>query len=119
MKKQKTYKELKAIWYKKLEKSGFEDIESDEDHLKSWTADRVKKHIHTWREREQYYYMATEFLDTYKFETPLEKTIWEYHANGISVRDIVILLSKVRIKTNRDAVWLTIRRLVNRMKLGV
>ncbi len=48
--------------------------------------------------------MAESFLNDYKFESRVERIIWEYHANGISIRDIVKLLQKVRIKRHKEQV---------------
>lgn len=61
--------------------------------------------------------MATKFLNDYKFETNRERIIWEYHTEGISVRDIVKLLKKARLKrVYRRIVWETISKLENTMK---
>lgn len=114
--KNEQYKKLEEYWYKKLEKDGFNDVESSEDHLKMWTSTMLKKSTPTWRAKEHYYYMATQFLNDYKFESNRERIIWEYHANGISVRDIVVILKKVRIKLKKDAVWLIIKKLQAAMK---
>lgn len=104
------------MWYKKLAKSGFEDIETDEQHLKVWSSKFARKtSLDSWQAKASYYTMATNFLNDYPFETPRERIIWEYHANGLSVRDIAITLNKVarsrRTKTNRTTVWLAVKRL--------
>lgn len=115
-KKLSDFDKLKAKWYKKLEKSGFEDIESSEDRLKSYSnkfarKDEYMNSVDTWETKAEYYYIAEYFLNTHKFNSKLEKSIWEYHANGISVRNIVNILKKVRIETNKIVVWDTINRL--------
>ncbi len=99
------YEKLRAIWYKKLEREGFNDIEQDEDNLKSWSSQFKRKvSLDSWQAKAAYYYMAESFLNDYKFESRVERIIWEYHANGISIRDIVKLLQKVRIKRHKEQV---------------
>lgn len=64
-----------------------------------------------------YYNMAHHFLTEYQFESELEKVMWEYHAEGLSIRNIVKVLNSTKaINTNRERVWKTIRRLVVLMK---
>lgn len=120
-KKAKSYEELKKIWYTKLKKSGFEDAESDENHLKTWSSNKfaAKALVQNggWQAKAAYYQMAERFLAEFKFETRLERQIWEYHTNAISIRDIAETLNKTKvINTNRQAVWLVIRRLEDIMK---
>jgi hypothetical protein len=106
------YKKLRAKWYAKLKKSGFEDIESDDDNLKDWSSKfEREKSLTSWKAKESYYYMATSFLNSYRFVTELEKAIWEYHSNGLSHATIANLLKKTKIKTNRTTVGLVIKRL--------
>ncbi len=111
------YKKLRKVWYKKLAKSGFEDIESDDSNLKVWSSKFThEKTVTSYKAKEEYYYMANSFLNSYSFETSLEKTIWTYHAEAISIRNIVKLLKKVKIKTNRQTVFLILKNLKNEMK---
>lgn len=108
---------LKDFWYKKLHKSGFEDIERDE-----WTLKRPLSKIFQrrdglvksgrWEMRQQYYYMAEHFLNSYKFDSKFDENVWMYHSNGLGVREITKTLNKLRRKkkTNRDAVWKIIKK---------
>lgn len=109
------YKKLKEIWYKKLAKSGFEDIELDENTLKKGTRSSEfarPRSVKSWRSKEAYYYMATHFLHEHTFTSSLERAIWEYHSNGISGRDIARLLTSVRSKKiNRMTVWRIVKKL--------
>lgn len=100
------YKRLRDIWYAKLAKDGFEDIEDkDSRNLKKWSVKLVLHVPQVAREaREQYYRMATDFLNDYKFKSSLEKIIWEYHANGMGVRDIADTLKKAKVIV-RTAAW--------------
>lgn len=115
MSNQANYKKERAKWYAKLKKSGFEDIEANENSLKSWSSKFVradKTSMTSWQAKQEYYYQTTHFLNSYKFESNLEKAIWEYHSNGISVREIAALLNKTKvIKTNRQSIWLIIKKL--------
>jgi hypothetical protein len=115
------YKKLRTKWYAKLKKSGFKDIEADDDHLKVWSSKfSEQKSVTTWEAKEAYYYMANHFLNTYKFKSNLDRIIWEYHSNAISVRSIAKLLNKTKaIKTNRQTVWLTVKKLRDIMKLNI
>ncbi len=116
------FKALQKVWYDKLAKSGFEDIERDEENLKfplinKFSESEKETYLEHWKAQRDYYYMATHFLNSYKFETKLEEIIWAYHAEGISVRDIAKLLNRVKKeKTNRTSVWQIIKKLEKTMK---
>lgn len=113
------FQKLKTKWYGKLKKSGFEDIESDEDNLKVWSSIfYLRRSNISWEAKASYYQMASNFLEEYKFTSNIEKIIWEYHSNGIGVRDISKLLKKAKIKsvkTARTSVWLIIKKLRSSM----
>lgn len=92
------------------------DIETDEDNLKLWSTRFFARHSHEQIQAKQaYYQMAENFLNEYKFETKRDQIIWEYHSNGISVRDIVKVLRKVRIEIGRQTVWDAVNRLRKKM----
>lgn len=94
----KEFKRLKKLWYAKLEKSGFEDIESDEDNLKVWSSRWARKrYVADAASRAEYYNMATRFLIDYNFDDEIDRIIWEYHSNSISYRDIAKLLKKAKV----------------------
>lgn len=114
LKRKKTeFEVLKEKWYKKLKKSGFNDIEQDEDNLKAWSSKFATQKVKDLYESKQaYYYMATQFINDYVFSSKIDQIIWEYHAEGISMRDIAKTLNKTRtITTNKDAVNIIIRKL--------
>lgn len=118
------YDELRKIWDKKLKKTkseeypnGFEDYETSDGKLKRWSTDfRRQQSLDSWEAKEAYYRYCRYFLNDYTFKTRREEIIWEYHAEGISIRDIVTLLKKVRIKMNRDSVWHVVNELQTVMK---
>ncbi len=118
------YEKLKKVWYKKLADSGFVDIESNSDRISSTHVSRfsgLKKYgefSNEWRaSKEMYYRYATSFLNEYQFETELEKTIWEYHSNGMSSRQIALTLKNVGLfKYGRMAIWRRLQKLKKTMK---
>lgn len=118
------YDKLRKIWYKKLSKvkdenypDGFSDIEFEDETLRIWsTPFQRKKSIISGAAKETYYRHCRYFLNDHKFSTRREEIIWAYHSEGISVRDIVKLLKKVRIKMARTQVWEVINKLEKIMK---
>lgn len=112
------YELQRAIWYKKLEEDGFRDIEQDEDNLKVWSSKISRgRRLELGESREAYYHMATRFLNDYQFSSDKEKSIWEYHTNGISARNIALLLQAANIKrSGRMTIWRNINRLSSFMK---
>ncbi len=118
------YEKQRDIWYKKLKKEGFDDIESNEDNLKSWSSRfATKRSVELQQDREAYYTMATTFLNSYAFESPLEKAIWEYHVEAISIKDIAKLLRKAKVrkiagkyKVDHNSVWSVVSKLEKAMK---
>lgn len=110
--------QLQQFWYKKLEDEGFEDIEQTDGKLKSWSSRFAHSRIQELREeKEPYYYMCNQFLNEYKFDSRFEQIIWEYHSNALSSREIAKIFDKAKVyKTNRQTVWLIIKRLEKAMK---
>lgn len=121
------FKKLKDEWYEKLKTTkskeypnGFQDIEKDEDTLKKYSFQSVFDNTKNkdWQAKATYYQMATNFLEDYKFSTTIEKLIWEYHANGISLRDISKLLTKAKVTSifvNKDAIFAIVQKLKKSM----
>lgn len=118
--KSKEFKELQREWTKKLKKSGFEDIEQDEDHLKSWSYEFFREYDENkFKAKEEYYNMASEFFNNYHFENSTDKFVWFQHSEGVSIRDIVKMLKVKRIKSYRFKVHETIKRFRRLMFLGL
>ena len=107
-----------AIYYKKLKREGFDDIEYPNGSIRSaFPKNARNKAPDYWEHIHEYYYVANHFLHEYQFETKIDKIIWTYHAEGLSVRDIANTLKKVKIKKKqRGAVHNTIKRLESIMK---
>lgn len=135
----KSFKSLQKQWYKKLEESGFHDIESSEDFLKSYSLDIVQNHDHVAesnspyiaekkegmikskslvREAKMYYYrIAEHFLYYNRFHSKLQKEIWQKHSEGESYRNIAKFLNTLGLKEkyNKDKVAKIIKKLVIKM----
>jgi len=119
--KQPSYSQLRKIWYGKLKKEGFDDIETTQGYLKDYSSRVMRKNDHenlldSWPSKIAYYDMCTTFLNEHKFEAKLDQVIWEYHTNGISNRNIAKLLKKVKIYTNYESIRLIVKRLQTIMK---
>jgi len=114
----KDFLKLKAKWYKKLKSAGFEDAETTTGKLKISAKEVLRDYrLATKQSKEDYYAMADTFLNEYAFETDLEKTIWEYHVNGLGVHAITDTLRKARItKSNRTTIGNIINDLREVMK---
>lgn len=83
------FKELQQEYYQKLEESGFEDIEdrdSANEWLKNWNMTIPSSDC--GGDKEEYFYMATQFLNICDFKNETEKRIWEMHTEGLSIREI-------------------------------
>lgn len=123
--KKSDFNKLKAKWYAKLAKSNFKDIEKNEYELiePSSIFTRTKGRSESsltevgWAAKRDYYNMATDFLAVHPFESKIDRIIWEYHANGLSCRDIAATLNKVRKKkTDKTSVWEIVHKLEVIMK---
>lgn len=112
------FKKLKAVWDKKLAKSGFNDIEQEDENLKTWTTGILKKRtsIEAYKAKETYFQLAGQFLYSHKFDSKEDMLIWKYHSDGLSSREIVKELKKSnKIKIYRMYVSQLIIKLRNQM----
>lgn len=120
---------LQNKWYSKIKKLGFEDIETASELLKRPTSVRrfgIKTRAPLGDEAEQlriiidakqvYYSMASQFLQNHSFDSKREKTIWMYHTEGLSVRDISDTLDKAGIPMSKDKVHRVVSKLRSIMK---
>lgn len=124
------FKKLNAKWSKKLEKSGFEDIEQPADfksgapdgNLKKWSASFFSNPSRfdaaKYEAKEEYYRLAGQFLHEHRFSHRDEKALWEMHSEGLSIDSIVSMFKAKKIeytmgrKINRRFTHETILRLV-------
>lgn len=116
------YESLRKIWYKKLKAKGFDDIETASGALRGHSTEFSRPRAE-WQggglaAKAEYYRLADRLLNEYEFANKRDKIIWEYHTNGISVRDIAKILHKAKVKgtVNKDTVATTVQRLRDIMK---
>jgi len=93
----KPSKQLIKKWYDKLAKSGFEDIEDNLGYnnvLRHHASDFGGQDAELVSYKQEYYYLATQYLNLNKFESTIEQKIWELHSDGETVRGIAKQLKK-------------------------
>lgn len=110
--------ELKVVWYAKLKKSGFQDIETDRGVLKTWSSRFASKKVQRdYDAKMTYHYMAAQFLNNYKFASRFERIVWEYHSEAISADDIAEVIFKLKItKLKKASLHTTIIRIIKRLR---
>lgn len=114
----KTLEEQKTKWYARLKRDGFKDIEDSEGRLDQYASSAL---THNYRDpiifeaKERYYQLAGQFLHTYKFNSRLEKFMWEQHCSGVSILNIVKEIRHRGLSTYRDEVHKTLQRLTKKM----
>lgn len=111
------FKALKAAWDKRLKKSGFEDIETVNGELKTYHTSLFNDAGDaTLREaKEDYYRHAGYFLNDHKFASELERKIWELHADGYGIRQIVTTLNKRGYHVYKDKIHKILQPLTKEM----
>lgn len=116
--KTKEFLELKAKWYNKLRKSGFDDKERDENNMKQWDAHAFNSRYdkNQFGAKETYYRWAGQFLHEKEFRNKRDRIIWELHAQGATVREIEKELKSRQFKIHtRSGVQWTINKLRKEM----
>lgn len=105
--------QLKALWYKRLKDSGFKDIETFNGYIKDWPSQRIQRDFTPERIQEKldYFRAASQLFWEHKFDTALQKKIWELHCEGKSYREIAEDLRNKKNKLNKDNVQLVISKL--------
>lgn len=112
----KEFKVLEDLWYKKLKATGFEDIEPGKKYLKFSAEGYMSRSSNKGREayfasKEEYFRLAGHFLYDHQFENETDRFIWERHAEGESLREIVVSLKSKGVKKALTQVKETIHRL--------
>lgn len=112
------YEELRDTWYAKLRADGFRDIEQGETSATRAVSKSYLKLDDAYRQSVQdYYCLTTHFLNDYKFDSEIEKVMWEYYSEGLSMRNIAKILQKtVDTKYNKENVWKAVSRLEKIMR---
>lgn len=120
MAKKSDYEKERDKWYAKLKKAGFEDAERNENDLKQGSSRLFIRHKYAavlWESKQEYYRLAEFFLNEHKFESELERAVWEYHTNGISASDISETLRKAKVtKLKTTSIKTILKRLSEAMK---
>lgn len=115
--KRNEYLKIKDEWYKKLKASGFNDIEHKDGSINPSHIRRQQKHPIYREAIQEYYYMCYHFLHEYAFPNEIERVIWEYHTEGVGVRDIADTLHKVKLsKIKKSMVFYILKKLEQEMK---
>lgn len=114
------FKRLKAQWYSKLAKSGFEDIERNENELILWHSEYFlgdRRHATAVVEGKiNYYRIAGQFLHDHAFNNAHEKEMWRLHAEGKSIRDIMKVLKKFSKRKVHTVLTTLEAEMINRWK---
>jgi len=114
------FKELDAKWKAKLKKSGFDDIEgvsgilsSDRQELGRRRDYRAydKRPLH-YEAITEYYRLCGHFLHDHKFEDENERRVWELHGDGLSHRDIYVILKKKISRRNIQAILMRLEKVM-------
>lgn len=114
--KTREFKKLQSKWYKKLEKSGFEEAENtalESNPLKKWHSSYFQAVSHGAENaifKQEYFRLAGIFLHDYSFETRKDMKVWALHAQGLPIREIARLC-----KTQKDKIHKTIKLLTREM----
>lgn len=97
---------LKTYWYQKLKEAGFNDAENNRGYLKDWHSTRFTKDytFEKFKEKRDYYQVASEFLFDYSFPNEFERQVWEFHVLGLSSREIAFELKEPGNTVNKDNV---------------
>jgi hypothetical protein len=104
--KTKEFESLKSKWYKKLEKSGFEDLEhSDENspYLKHGSF-QASMQFYT-QEKETYYRLWTNYLSHNKIEDHKLNLVFSMHSEGETLTQITNLLKSRNFKKPKSIFW--------------
>lgn len=112
----KEFKKLQADWDAKLKESGFEDIERNHTFLKRFHKDDMLDTFsnHDGATRMEYFAAAGRFLYDYQWESLVDRTVWELHCQGLSVREIARALKGTEVKSKWKA-----HQIVQRLKTAM
>lgn len=94
---QKSLKKLTDKWYKKLARSGFNDVESTPDYLKYWDSRKFQDKLTpaVFEAHQRYFELASQLLhDASVWETKQDKRIWEGHCQGHTLTVIAKRVSR-------------------------
>lgn len=116
-KKQKSYKELRKIWYKKLADEGFNDIEwgSPDSGYLTWTP--KPNSADEMRERQTYYRMCERYLQNYQYLRGKDRFIWKLHCKGCTYKEITDTYNKhYKIKVSIWKIHQAVQKILERAR---
>lgn len=111
------FKALQHLWYERLRASGFKDeeqIRGNEMQLRQWSHhmfDIVP--AKTLKFRQQYYLNISHYVESAKFNDPIDEFILRSHAAGWFIKEICEELERRGQCRHRHTVRYTIRRYLN------
>lgn len=116
----KEFKALQDKWYAKLKKEGFDDIERNGGGLKTDPMQNIKTFYDqsSFEAKQSYHSSVGYFLHHHTFNNEKERLIWEFHSQGVSIRDTVEALQKKGYKTYKRQVHEILQKLVKQMYAG-
>lgn len=95
-------------WYARLKKSGFDDIEKNEPFVRPQIIDTRKTES---MGGNGYYDFCQSILRDFKFSRPVDRLVFELHADGKSIRFIEDYLKTNSVrKLKKDAIHDIIKR---------
>ena len=124
-KQSKKLKHLQSVWYRRLAKAGFKDIEDENGLVKSWSGsplpgfsndvngDLISSDLmpitsikgyssRLFKESQaEYYRLASQFVYDKTFPSLKDKKIWRYHANGATVAQVAEKFGMTRLQAQR------------------
>ena len=122
----KEFKELKSFWYKKLEESGFKDLENDEGVIAWRKGQTSSDFIHNILSRrgcalqvKEHYRFASHYLHKANFKSELERQVWELYCEGLSSRKIVSELKNRPEKLKEIVFQNKVLAIINEHKLSM
>jgi hypothetical protein len=100
------FKKLREKWYKKLEKSGFVEIEAvhtKNELVKDYHSSHFMKDyvVDNYDAKQKYFELAREILHTYEFKNKQDKLVWELYSEGMECKTIARKLKKSEYKLSK------------------
>ena len=104
MKKTKEFIALQKEWHQKLKDSGFHDLEYYDNNMnpRDMMYREGTKLANMGHDKidstQQYYLDAGKLLHDYHWPNPIERRIWELHAEGVPHRQIMVDTGASKVK---------------------
>lgn len=79
-----SYDKLRAKWYARLKREGFEDLEDDRGRLIEYSTRYASKHPLAFASQQRYFELAGQLLHIHSFDSAEQRSIWILHCQGKS-----------------------------------